>query len=434
MSIQNNQVPPMNKHIRPLPDSIALEKSQVRSAPENWDRSGLPAWAYTSGELLELEKEQLFRRHWQIAGHVNDAPEPGHYFCFDVAGERALIVRDKQGEIRAFHNVCRHRGSRVAVDDKGKCGSALVCPFHGWSFNLDGTLRSVPQPRSFPELDPEEHGLVPLEFEIWHGFVFVRFKPGPQPSVKELLARHEPEVALYNAASAVSHGEVSWSQTIKANWKCVRDVDNEGYHVPIAHPALQDLYGSTYFDEGWQDGTNRSFGVFNARKGRLWSTRHYLSILPEIPHLPESHRRAWLYIGIFPNQVMFFYPEGLGYYQEYPKGVVETVIRGGYYCQPIDDSEDSDYARRLRAARYLAGRIDGDTGDEDVQLTIWSNEAMHSSGFKDFVLSDLEYGVKGHHDQLRKVMPVLSLPEAPASGMAEATNAAMLAARQEDGA
>ncbi|MGB5214686.1 MAG: Rieske (2Fe-2S) protein, partial [Anderseniella sp.] len=114
----------------------ALEKSQISGAPEQWDRSGLPAWAYTNDEQLQLERDLLFRRHWQLAGHVSNAPEPGNYFCFDVAGERTIIVRGKDNEIRAFHNVCRHRGSRVVVNETGTCGSALVCPFHGWSFNL----------------------------------------------------------------------------------------------------------------------------------------------------------------------------------------------------------------------------------------------------------------------------------------------------------
>ena len=420
----------MNQHYSPMLKQVAVEKSQASGAPERWNRSGLPAWAYTSDELLEVEKELLFRRHWQIAGHVSDAPEPGNYFCFDVAGERAIIVRGKDMEVRAFHNVCRHRGSRVAVDEKGTCGSALVCPFHGWSFNLDGTLRSVPQPKTFPDLDPVEHGLVPLEFEVWHGFVFVRFKPGPQPSVKELMARHEAEVSLYQAEKADTAGVAGWSQVIEANWKCVRDVDNEGYHVPMAHPGLQDLYGNNYFDENWQDGTNRAFGPFREKKGRLWSTRHYHAILPDVPHLPESHRRAWLYIGICPNQVLSFYPEGMTYYQEYPTAAMQTTIRGGYYSVPLDDNADELFRRRMRAARYLAARIDNDTAAEDVQLTIWSNEAMHSSGFKDFVLSDLEYGVKGHHDQLRQLMPVLELTEAPQAGSLGTVNDAMLAARK----
>jgi phenylpropionate dioxygenase-like ring-hydroxylating dioxygenase large terminal subunit len=305
----------------------------------------------------------------------------------------------------------------------------MVCPFHGWSFNLDGTLRSVAQPRSLPDLDPVKHGLVPLEFEIWHGFVFVRFEPGPQSSVEELMARHEAEISLYKANDAIPTDRGFWTQHIDANWKCVRDVDNEGYHVPMAHPGLQDLYGHNYFDENWIDGTNRSFGAFTEREGRLWSTSHYHRILPDMEHLPESHRRVWLYIGIFPNQVLYFYPEGLGFYQELPEDTIKTSIRSCAYGLPMPEDADEVFKRRIAAARYLAARIDNDTVEEDIQLTIWSNEASRSSGFQGFILSDLEYGVKGHHDQLRELMPVLNLSEPPKAGTLRSVDSELLAER-----
>jgi phenylpropionate dioxygenase-like ring-hydroxylating dioxygenase large terminal subunit len=403
----------------------AIDKSDVPAVPENWDRSGLPAWAYTSNEQLDLEKALLFRRHWQLAGHISNAPEPGNYFCFDVAGERAIIVRGKDEQIRVFHNVCRHRGSRVVVNETGTCGSAMVCPFHGWSFNLDGTLRTVAQPRTVPDLDPLEHGLVPVEFEIWQGFVFVRFQPGPQPAVKDILARHEAEITLYRPQEAKPTRTGFWSQEIGANWKCVRDVDNEGYHVPMAHPGLQDLYGHNYFDENWQGGTTRAFGTFRGGDNRLWSVRAYNNLLPEIDYLPETHQRAWLYIGMFPNTVLYFYPEGLGFYQEFPIATDKTLIRGGYYGVPLPDTAEETFQRKVRAARYLAERIDNDTAAEDIQLTVWSNEAAHSSGFQGFILSDLEYGVKQYHDQLREVMPALNLPDAPEAGSLEAVNKEM---------
>ena len=109
-------------------------------------------------------------------------------------------------------------------------------------------LRGAARPRSFPDLDKTEFGLVPLELEIWNGLIFIRFRKGPQPSVAELMAPVAEELAHYKFAEMVpSYG--IWSQTTPVNWKSVRDVDNEGYHVAMAHPALQDLYGSTYFDE-----------------------------------------------------------------------------------------------------------------------------------------------------------------------------------------
>ena len=112
-----------------------------------------------------------------------------------MVGERALIVRGKDGVVRGFHNLCRHRGSRVVADSQGTCKNALVCPFHGWVYNLDGTLRGAARPRSFPDLDKTEFGLMPLDLEIWMGFIFFRFRKGPQPSVAELMKPVAAELA-----------------------------------------------------------------------------------------------------------------------------------------------------------------------------------------------------------------------------------------------
>jgi carnitine monooxygenase subunit len=377
--------------------------------PDNWDRSGLPAWTYFNEELLDLETEVLFRRHWQLACHQSDLPEPGSYVCFDLCGERAVIIRGEDGVIRAFHNVCRHRGSRVAVKQKGQCRSALVCPFHGWSYNLDGTLRSPARPKSLPKLDPVEYGLKPLESEIWQGFVFIRFKESDQPPVKEVMAPFEAEAALYNVPDMVPAYRGYWKSETAVNWKAVRDVDNEGYHVPMAHPGLQDLYGHGYFDEPLSGGSNRSFGPFNDGPGRLWSVRHYKKILPQMPNLPESHRRAWVYLGMFPNTVMAFYPESVMFYQEFPVRAGLTLQRGATYRY-------KDETREMRLARYLSTRIDRDTAKEDIQLTVWSCEAAKSSGYDGIMLSDLEYGVRSFHDRLRALLPVMAQTSEPKPG------------------
>lgn len=375
------------------------------AVPNDWDRRGLPGWAYHSEALLELEKEHVFRNHWQIVGHVADVPEPGDYLTMDVVGERALVVRGKDGEVRAFHNICRHRGSRVVADNQGNCKNALVCPFHGWVYNLDGTLRGAARPRSFPDLDKAEFGLAPLELEIWNGMIFIRFRKGPQPSVAELMAPIASELAYYKFADMVpSYG--IWSQTTPVNWKSVRDVDNEGYHVAMAHPALQDLYGSTYFDEPFVNGVSRSFATYNPHAGRRWSVRNYVKLAPEATHLPEHLRKAWVYYGMFPNMVISVMPESVQFYQEFPLSTGETLLRGAIY-------KHRDETREQAAARYLSYRIDRETMSEDVQLSVWSNESMLSEAFEGFYLSDLEYGVRTHHDHLRNMLPVLGLESAP---------------------
>ena len=121
---------------------------------------------------------QVFLNHWQVVAHVNDLPAPGDWLTFDLLGERAVVMRGRDGVVRAFHNLCRHRGARVVDGQQGHCKGALVCPFHGWVYNLDGTLRGAARPETFGDMDREKFGLKPIEMEIWHGFVFLRFLPG----------------------------------------------------------------------------------------------------------------------------------------------------------------------------------------------------------------------------------------------------------------
>lgn len=375
------------------------------SGPADWDRRGLPAWTYHSPALLALEKQELFRKHWQIAGHVSDVPNAGDFFTLDMVDERALIVRGDDGVVRAFHNLCRHRGSRVTAETRGHCARAFVCPFHGWVYNRDGSLRGAARPQSFGEMDRTKFGLKPLELEVWMGFIFIRFLPGPQASVAEVMARHANELAAYRPEELVP-ASTGYEFPIDVNWKSVRDVDNEGYHVAMAHPALQDLYGATYFDSSFQHGTSRSEGTFSRQGGRLWSVRHYAALSMPPQWLDADKRERWSYFGLFPNAVIAVTPEVIQFYQEFPLAVDRSLIRGAVYRRAGE-------SRQQRLARYLATRIDRDTSKEDVQLSVWSNESMKSSGFDGFHLSDLEKGVRSHHDHIRAVLPIAGREQRP---------------------
>ncbi len=304
------------------------------------------------------------------------------------------------------------------TEEQGHCKNALVCPFHGWVYNLDGTLRGAARPKSFPDLDKQEFGLQPLETEIWKGFVFIRFKQGPQPSIREVMMPHEAEMNHYLTDDLMCK-DADWSQVSPVNWKSVRDVDNEGYHVAMAHPALQDLYGSTYYDEPMVNGTSRSFATFNAHGGRRWSVRHYLKMQEHKEFLPDNLQKAWVYYGIFPNTVFAVTPETVQFYQDLPVSVDQTRLRGRVYHRPNE-------SRKTKAARYLAARIDVDTTAEDMQLTIWSNESMKSTSFKGFYLSDLERGVRAHHDHIRARLPVANIMVAPAEEAMARTNVQLL--------
>ncbi|WP_347824469.1 aromatic ring-hydroxylating dioxygenase subunit alpha [uncultured Planktomarina sp.] len=387
--------------------------------PKDWDRSGLPGWAYFSQELFELECETLFKTHWQFVCHVNEAADIGAYVTYDVAGERALVIRGHDGILRAFHNLCRHRGSRIVPDARGVCNKAMVCPYHGWAYNLDGRLRGIANRDTFPPMQAEKWGLKPLEMEIWNGLVFIRFQAGPQPAVAEILARFDDEITPYDLANMVPTDSNSMDDLLPVNWKSVRDVDNEGYHVRQAHPGLHQLYGNGYFDEPYANGTSRSVGTFNEAYGHRWSVRKYREILPEADNLPREQQRQWIYFGMFPNFVLGLYPDSVIYYQEVPQSAEQTVQRGMCYRR-------SNESREMKAARYLSGRIDRDTADEDQMLMVWSCEATKSSAYDGVIFSDLEYGVKTYHDHLRQLLPVLAQPVPPESGQIALLNDALL--------
>ena len=392
--------------------------------PNDWDRRGLPGWTYHSDALFALEKEQLFLRHWQVAGHVNDLPATGDWISFDILGERAVVMRGADGVVRAFHNLCRHRGARVVDGAQGNCRNAMVCPFHGWVYNLDGTLRGAAQPTSFGTLDRSKFGLKPIEMEEFHGFIFLRFHPGPQPAVATMLAPYEADFAAYHLTEVLPVATPDWSTDLAVNWKSVRDVDNEGYHVAMAHPGLQDLYGRTYRDYSLDGGLSVSIGTFGDTPGRSWSVRQYNKLAPEQSWLPDRLRKVWTYYGMFPNTVFSFTPEAVQFYQEIPLSPGMTRTTGRLYRRPHED-------RATRVGRYLAYRIDRATSAEDQQLSIWSNESMKSSAFEGFHLSDLEYGVRRHHDRLRRLFPVITLDNAPSEGEIARHNQEMLGVAAE---
>jgi phenylpropionate dioxygenase-like ring-hydroxylating dioxygenase large terminal subunit len=397
-----------------------------RPVPNAWDRRGLPGWAYHSPALFDLERTEVFLNHWQVVGHENDIPAPGDWLSFDLLGERAMVVRGRDGVVRAFHNLCRHRGARLVDGPQGQCRGALVCPFHGWVYNLDGTLRGAARPETFGDMDRARFGLKPIEMEIWHGFVFLRFLPGPQPALAELLAPYDADFRDFRAGAMLPVVRPDWSATLAVNWKSVRDVDNEGYHVAMAHPALQDLYGRSYRDLVHEHGLASSYAQFGDQPGRLWSVRNYVRLSPLQDWLPPRLQRAWNYYGVFPNMVFAFTPEGMQFYHDLPLSPGQTMVTGRLYRHP-------DESRQQRLARYLAYRIDRETSAEDQQLSVWSNESMKSMAFDDFHLSDLEYGLRSHHDALRRLLPVLTLREAPPEAAMPSRNAELLRVDAPDG-
>ncbi|MFT5502909.1 MAG: phenylpropionate dioxygenase-like ring-hydroxylating dioxygenase large terminal subunit [Gammaproteobacteria bacterium] len=397
---------------------MGLVDSKTIFGANNENRTGLPPWTYNNAELTELETREIFLKNWTWAGHISDLPEPGHYKCIDIAGEKAILVRGEDNKIRAFHNYCRHRGARLVRDDQGKCGNSLICPFHGWSYHLDGRLKNIPRPDSFPDIDQNTMGLKSLDCEIWHGMIFLRFA-GDGPSIHEVFSDAEEEISLYNIAEMKPYDE-PWHWDFDFDWKLVVDIDNEGYHLPTGHPELFDLVGKTYNDKVYSSGIARASGSFANRKVKTPANRNYIAALPDDSYLPDSHAKEWIYWGSFPGFVITLFPDMIEIYQVYPTGFQHSKMAGRCYALPDDRPE-------MEKAREFNREINMAVGNEDVQLIQWASEAMQSSAFDGLLLSDLEIGVGAFQNQMRQKLPVVTLKNPPASGELKAINQEMLA-------
>lgn len=387
--------------------------------PSNWQGSDcLATWTYYDEELLALEKDQIFRKNWLLVGHVSDMPKPRDYLTLDALGERALVIRDNDNQIKAFHNVCRHRGAKLLDSPAGQCVHTLSCPFHGWTYQLDGKLIGVPAETTFQNLDKSKHGLVPLDLEIWLGFIFVRFESAITSSCQSLAETLRPlhdEAAPYRIAE-MQPLKGTWYDAIRPyNWKVFHDIDNEGYHVPIGHPALQQLYGKNYSDQ-MVDGLPISYGYMNSQPAKLWSVRSYQKLLPRFEHLPEKNQKLWLYGKIFPSTILALYPDCVEFYMTIPVSVNETRVRGGVYGL-------ADSRPEIDAVRYLNQRINRETSAEDESFMRWMQDGMGSSAFPQPNLSSLEQGVVEFHQQLQELLPVAGLKHHPGAGKVASTNA-----------
>jgi len=380
------------------------------------DWKTLPAWIYANDEFFALEGEAIFMRTWQLVGHLCDIPKSGDYLRFDLLTESAIVVRGHDGTVRAFHNVCRHRAFRLVDGAGGHCQGLIRCRYHGFSYAFDGALKAVPAAEEFEGLDFDRFGLKPIDLEIWRGFIFVRFA-GDGPSVTEQFAPVANELDAYRFDQLEPCGN-GMGEPMAADWKVAIDNNIEGYHIPVAHPALQRLYGHRYRFVVHPLGVSHAGGPLRDTEGSTWSERHYLRLLPEVAHLPEERRRFWGYYSMFPNLAFDVYPDLIDFFQILPTAPGRSVSRWRAYAL-------RDERREMRAARWLNMRINAWTTDEDRHLVEGVQAGLGSRSYETGLLSRKEARVRQFHDMVRSAVPVAALDRAPARGTIAEVNADM---------
>ena len=199
---------------------------------------GLPAAAYTSEAVFALENERIFTESWVFTGLAHELAQPGDVVPVTVAGKPVLLVRDADGEVRAFHNVCRHRCLKL-VEEPGNVGPTIQCPYHSWTYKLDGALHVAPyfgghDPRAVPAgFDRAQHGLVPVRVATWHDWIFVNLN-GAAPPLDDVVAPLQSQFDGFDL-SRMQHVVTVDLGEIAANWKLLMENFIEPYHVPFVH-------------------------------------------------------------------------------------------------------------------------------------------------------------------------------------------------------
>ncbi|CUK09646.1 Biphenyl dioxygenase subunit alpha [Ruegeria denitrificans] len=255
----------------------------------------LPVEAYTSQEWFDREQRQIFSRSWRCAGLVEDIEGPGHYLSVQAGLNNLFIVMGRDHRLRAFHNICRHRGTQL-IRAVGKAQKALTCPYHDWTYDLEGNLISVPDEASeFPNgVDKSCHGLKPASVDVWRGMLFVHPDPDA-PTLAEWLGEVDPLLGPHKPEELVEYTEGRNSYEIKANWKIVVENYIDVYHLSHLHSNTLHMYDHAKAEYGWK-GPHYHF----------WEppsegyARDLESNLPMPRTIPEPHTGAWVPM-LFPG-------------------------------------------------------------------------------------------------------------------------------------
>lgn len=265
---------------------------------------------YTSVEFLERERESVFRQTWLVAARESDVARVGDRLPFDELNESLLLVRGDDGCVRTFRNTCRHRGTRLVSH---KCTDRrITCPYHGWTYGLDGGLLGIPKGDGFDGLRKESNGLLPVRTECWGGFVWITFNSAAAP-VTQYLGTLAEQLTPYQLADMRPLMRRSW--TLPCNWKAVLDQASESYHLHSVHgrsiarvmDSVSTFYGLDLHhlqtipiaDYGW----------------RSWlDTR---SVPNELQFTPDQLRLFHKYV-IFPNTLINVMPYHLTVFRAFP--------------------------------------------------------------------------------------------------------------------
>ena len=255
----------------------------------------LPVEAYTSQEWFDREQERIFSRTWAYAGFVEDLTEPGQYLSVQAGANNIFVVMGADRRLRAFHNICRHRGTQL-IRSIGQA-SALRCPYHDWTYDLEGKLVGVPRrAQEFPDFDPSCVSLFPASVGVWRGLIWVHPDPDAS-SLAEWFGHVEPHLGPHRVEELPELKRYATEQLIEANWKIVVENYIDAYHLKYLHSGTLGMYDHDRAEFGWH---GPHFAFWEPLSPEYAADVERKSPMPLIDHIPRERIGAWVPM-LFPG-------------------------------------------------------------------------------------------------------------------------------------
>ena len=298
----------------------------------------LPREYYTSPGILADERERIHARLWNCVGRASAFAAPGQYQTRDIAGESLIVVRDRGGELRAFFNVCRHRGTRLCGAANGTLSETIQCPYHAWTYALDGRLIGAPHMNEVPGFDKADHGLHQAAVAEWEGFVFVNVSDDPKP-FDEWIAPMRNRLGRFGLSKLEVGHRVRYE--VKANWKLVFQNYSECLHCPMIHPELSAVLPYT---SGNNDLTAGPFlgGYMEIREPNDSATMSGRACgMPLSGALAGDDLRRAYYYTLMPNMALSIHPDYANYYLLTPVAVDRTIVETEWMFNSANQGDPS---------------------------------------------------------------------------------------------
>jgi len=302
----------------------------------------LPQKYFVSTGIFAEEQEKIFSRHWVLVGHQSEIAKAGDYLVAEVVGESLIIVRDQTSTISGRYNVCRHRGTRICEDVAGHA-AALQCPYHAWTYGLDGRLIGSPHMDEVSGFDRSQYSLHPVNLGLWEGFIFVNLEDDAIP-LEEWFAPLAGKFPHWNLPRLRSVKRVEYD--VKANWKLMFENYSECYHCPGVHPMLSKV---SPYDSAENDLTEGPFlgGFMRINKGKSLTMSGEACAFPvagkeqELATASPSDggqgregKDRVFYYSIFPNMLLSMHPEYVMVHQLWQRSPERTLIVCDWFFHP----------------------------------------------------------------------------------------------------